>query len=340
MSSNLTAFRWVALLGPCLVLLVDAGQMLRMQVRQAGGFLVLVLAGLAVALFLALLTPPALRRMLKHWDLFVPLGLFVLAERVVTWLAMLPWLGALMNFSTPAGVWGMFPSLSILFLLHISLAVGYAAWTTALVVQIVATGQADLRESLGATGRGFLRVFGFEFIGWAVIFLWLAFAMVFMRVSMPFALVMMAGGAFFWNYATAALLPHAFLGAPSFGAALSEGLRASLARGGRWWCLLLGQMLLLGFITFFSLHFSERPGHSSHNVSWNVNAFWVGGYHDECHWYSKLAEMLKVPKVAVVATLLSLLFSALAIAMKLTIVERFLPPPPVAGGPPAVPPVL
>ena len=337
MQASLTPLRWVALLGPGLVLLVDAVQMLRMQARQAAGFLVLVLAVLAVGLFLALLIPSALRRMLKHTDLLVPLGLFILAERIVAWLAMLPLLGALMTFSTPSAVMGLIPSLSILFLLNIFLAVALAAWTTALVVQVVATGRVDFFESLGSAKRGFLRVFGFEFIGWAVIFSWLSVAMVFMRVSMPFALAMMAGGAFFWNYATAALLPHAFLGAPDFGAALREGLRVSWTRGGRWWCLLLGQMLLLGFITFFSLHFSERPGHVSHNVSWNVNAFWIGGYHSECHWYSKLMSALKVPTLAFVSTLLSLLFSVLAIAMKLTIVERFLPPPPLAGEPPAVP---
>jgi hypothetical protein len=340
MPSYLTPLRWIALLGPCFVLLVDAVQMTRMQARQAAGFLVLILAVIAVALFIALLTPSAMRRMIQHKDIFVPLSLLVLAERMVTWLALLPLLGTMMKFSTPAALMGLIPSLSILFLLHIFLAVAFAAWTTAMVVQIVATGRCDLLEGIAAAKRGFLRVFGFEFIGWAVTMSWLVFALLFMRVAMPFALLLVAVGTVLWNFATAALLPHAFLGAPDFGSALREGFRVSWAGVGRWWGLLILQMLLLGFVIFYSLHTSERPGHYSHNISWSVNAFWIGGYHNECHWYSKLMSAFNAPKLDFVSTLLGLLFSVLAIALKLTIVERFLPPPPAASEAPAVPPVL
>ena len=65
-----------------------------------------------------------------------------------------------------------------------------------------------------------------------------------------------------------------------------------------------------------------RSPNGNKNVSWSVNVFWTGGYEDGCRWYGKLAEAMKVVRLPLVDTLLTLLFGVFAVAVKLAIVLR------------------
>jgi len=180
------------------------------------------------------------------------------------------------------------------------------------------------------TARGrFWRVLGLEFIGWITVMVVTSVLLLMMSVMGFFALVPMAVFAVAWNFATAALLPVAFEANGGFWQSLRTGVAASLGSLGKWWLLLLAQMLLLGLVFFY---YSSGSGHT--NVSWSVNVFWTGGYEDECRWYGKLVDALKTVRLPLVETMLTLLFGAFAVAIKLAIIQRLQSEPR-----PTVPPV-
>jgi hypothetical protein len=158
-----------------------------------------------------------------------------------------------------------------------------------------------------------------------VLFLGLLVVIPLAGCAVPVVLVLIGLGSLLWNLATAALLPAAlgeeFL---RFGPALRTGVRVSWSSRGRWWKLVVMQMVLLGWVTFISLSYTEeRPGGSTTRsvTNWSVNAFWTGGYEDECRWYGKLQEALQAPGLAAVSTALALVFGVLAIGIKLAVVH-------------------
>src|SRR5262249_29884163 len=110
-----------------------------------------------------------------------------------------------------------------------------------------------------------------------------------------------------------------------FGEALGKGIRVSWAGVGRWGPAVGGQLLLLGFVTFLAVSYTEtRPGGypTPHSTHWSREGFGVGGYENGCRWYAKLMEALAAPTWAPVATALGLLFGALAVVIKLHIAAR------------------
>jgi len=131
-----------------------------------------------------------------------------------------------------------------------------------------------------------------------------------------------------WNFATAAALPLAWQAQAGFWHSFRTSISISLANLGRWWLLLLAQMLLLGLVFFY---YSSGGGHT--NASWSVNVFWTGGYEVDCRWYGKLAEACHSSKLPFVTTLLVLIFGAFAVAIKVAIVQRLQPEPPLATPP-------
>jgi hypothetical protein len=147
-----------------------------------------------------------------------------------------------------------------------------------------------------------------------------------------FGLVPMFVFAVAWNLATAAVLPVAWPGEAGFWASFRSGVSASRAHLRQWWGLLLAQMLPLGLVIFY---YHRSGGHG--NVTGSVNAFWTGGYEDDCRWYGKLAEALHIPTLPFVKTLLSLLFGSFAVAIKIAIVQRLQPetPPVIPSEAPA-----
>jgi hypothetical protein len=330
--------RRVAFVGAAAVLLQQAVTDLPLKARQEAGFLVLVLALLAVVLTLRLLLPAATRKLLRHKDLLVPLGLLVLAEGVLGWLLLLPVAAVLVAFR-PLHLGVLTLSLSGAAVLGVLLRAAYGTWATTLILDAVRRDRADPLEALGGLRRWFWRVLGLECIGWGALFAGLALALALAAAAQPLAILLIGAGSLLWNLATAALLPVALDDRLSFGAALRAGIGASWAHRGRWWKPVMVQLLLLGAFTFVSVSYTETSGpggvttHTTTN--WGVNGFWTGGYTDDCRWYGALMQALEAPKLGMVNTALGLLFGVLAVTVKLHIVTALEgPTPPVAGSAP------
>jgi hypothetical protein len=66
---------------------------------------------------------------------------------------------------------------------------------------------------------------------------------------------------------------------------------------------------------------NPRPGavRTQTKTSWNINGFWTGGYEDTCRWHANLMKVVEADPVPVVTALLVLVFSVLAVAIKLRI---------------------
>lgn len=314
---NIRRLRWVALIGLAVVLLIDLYSSLRLKTGLLLGVGVLVFFTVAVTLVSLLLMPRALGALARGLDLLVPLGLLTAAGKLLYWLAALPVLGAVLSPSFPLRFFSLSFAISLQFLLGVALAVAYAAWITAAVLELVHVKNTDPCATLPSALRRFWRMLGLEIIGWSVLLVTTGLAILLMPVLGLFALLPLALVAVVWNFCSAALLPVAWQCESGFGQAVRAGLMASIANFRKWWLLLLAQMLLLGLIFFF---YSHSGG--STNVSWNINAFWTGGYEDNCRWYGKLAEVFHNSKLPLVDTLLTLLFGAMAVAVKIAIVQR------------------
>ena len=172
--------------------------------------------------------------------------------------------------------------------------------------------------------RWFLRVFGLEFIGWGVLFAGLACAIALAPLALPLALLFMGSGSLLWNLATAALLPVALDERLRFWEAFRFGVIASWRNVWRWWPVVVAQMLLLGWITFFAISYTDsKPGSSStqSKTDFSVNGFWTGGYESDCRWHGKLMQVVEAPPLAFVSTMLTLVFGMVAVAIKLRISE-------------------
>jgi hypothetical protein len=200
------------------------------------------------------------------------------------------------------------------------LAVAYATWMTAALLELVRTGNGDLYRIAPITPSRFWRVLGLEFIGWAATLVVTAFLLLLMPVIQFLALLPLAAFSVAWNFATTALLPVALEAEAGFWPSFRAGIEASLANLGKWWLLMLAQLLLLGMVFFY---YSSSGGNT--NVSWSVNVFWIGGYEDDCRWYGKLAEVAHVATLPFAQTLLMLLFGAFAVAIKLAVIQRLQP---------------
>jgi len=320
--------RRVALIGLALVLLVDLVLSLRLQGGRGMGVVVLLALSLAVTLTALVLMRGASGTLLRNRDLLVPLALVMVAGKLITWLGAAPGLSALLKPSVPLHLFNIGLAVSLSFVLQVALAVAYATWMTATLLEFVRSGNSDPGRALPIVPRHFWRMFGLEFIGWAVVMVATSVLLLLMPALQFFALVPLAIFAVAWNLATAALLPVALEGAGGFWQSFRAGVAASWANCGKWWLLLLAQLLLLGLVFFYH---SSRGGNTS--VNWSVNVFWTGGYEDDCKWYGKLAEAVKTVRLPLVDTVLILLFGAFAVAIKLAIVQRLQPAPSPANEP-------
>ena len=342
MQSPLRPLRWVALFGVALVLIARLAQSFPLAPRWWIGPLVLGVLTVAVTLVAVLLMPRAANTLARNPDLLVPLGLLLLVQEALALTLRLPLLGTALGASHALTLLNLSFTLSLHWLLNLALAAAYATWVTAAILNFVRTGQADPCAVLPDALRHLLRVAGLMFLGWAGVFVLLVLMGLAMPVMHWFAILLMLPAVVAWNFVTAAVLPVALLTEGGFLSVLRAGVIASLANLRRWWGLLLAQMLLLGLV--FVGYASFRTGNShSTNWNWSVNTFWTGGYHDTCHLYPKLTDTYKTQPVPLVSALLVMLFGAMAVAVKIALVQRLLPAaepegqPPVLVVPPPVP---
>jgi hypothetical protein len=329
-SSLLTALRVIGLVGTAAVVAWQTVSLGPLKPRQEWGFAVLIIAGAAVGLTLFVLLPNSTRRLLRHKDILIPLGLYIPAVSVLSALAAVPAMAAVLNPAWPLKLFTITVSLSLLFAIQLILGVIYAGWTTALVLQAVCQERVDPVGSFTDIGRWFLRVLGAEFIGWAVLFACLAVAIALGPASIGLALFLIGVSSLVWNLATPALLPVVVAERGSFGAALAQGIRVSWRRKGRWWLPVVVQMILLGWLTFIHVSYtsSPRPGTltTQTRTNWQVSGFWMGGYEDNFRWYTDLMKAVEAEPLPPISSLLELLFAVLAIVVKLRIVAGIYAP--------------
>jgi len=215
----------------------------------------------------------------------------------------------------------------LVFVIRVLLRIIYAGWTTTLAIQAVNRDRVDPIAALQNIGSWFWRVLILESIGWGVLFAMLVVAIALGTTSTAFAFVLIGILSLLWNLATAALLPFALQEGRSLGIGLREGISISWWNMRRWWLPLITQMVLLGWVTFIYASYSivqptsvaTRTVTKHTKTNWSVNAFWTGGYENECRWYAKLMETVEVEPVQLIDSLLGILFLILAIARKLKI---------------------
>lgn len=352
--------RLIAFLGTGLILLQQVAYMPQLQPRQGAAFIVLIVAVLAVGLTLLLFLPDATARMLRHTDLLVPLGLFITLSAGLSYLATLPVLIAILTSSWSVTLFTLSLSLSVSLVFMILLTAAYAGWTTILIFQVVLLRQTNLIGSLTILRQRFWRVLGLEFFGGGILFVIMILEFATSAVSFPLTLILFGITSLLWNLATIAVLPVGLADSQSFGHAIRHGMAVSRAGRRKWSPLVITQMVLLGWITFFHVTYTTyernldtttytneasdvaRQTDTEINfptekitTSWSVNGFWTGGYADDCKWHEKLMKTIEAEKVQLVATLLSILFTILAIAIKLRIVSDMYQPAPIHAEMPA-----
>lgn len=329
-SPTASVLRLIAFLGTGVILLWQVVSVPQLQPRQSAGFVVLALAVPAVGATLLILLPDAAERLLRHKDLLVPLGLFVTASTIFNALAALPALAAL-GLSWPVSVLTFSFSLSASLIVTALLSVVYVGWTTTLIFQAVVLGQVNLVGGITIIGRWFWRVLALGFFGWGVALVNMAVVLGVYAVSTTLALILLAATSLLLNLATAAVLPVALADTRPFWPALRHGLAVSRAGLRKWAPLLIAHMLLLGWVTFIHVSYTtyETKNAAEYTetttrrtqTAWRVNGIWTGGYADGCKWQEDLMKALEAEPVQLIERLLTLLFSVLAIAIKIKIVS-------------------
>ena len=330
--ARLTLLRWLAVIGTAAVFLYRVTSLWHIEARQEYGIVVLVLATIAVGLTCLVLLPAATGKLARHLDLLLPLGLYLSTEGFLDALMAIPVFSAVFLPSWNLQLLSLSFSLSLIFLLHIALAILYAGWTTVLIVQATGQDHVDPLDAIQSARHWFWRVAGAEVFGWVVLFAVLAVVITVGVVVLPLALIVLAIFSLVWNLATAALLLVMASTRTPFGATLREGMRVGWEGKSRWWAAVVAQMVLLGWITFFFVSYASnpRPGSfSTQNKSdFSINAFWTGGYEDECHWNTKLMAAVEAKPLPLVELLLGIVYAVLAIVVKLQIAACLYQHPP------------
>jgi hypothetical protein len=327
--SQVAPLRWVAIIGTSVVFLWRATSLSRMQPRQDWGIVVAIAAVLAVGFTCLALMPRATGRLRRHMDLLLPLGLYTVAEAVLDGLTAIPILSSLLTPVWPLKILSLSFSLSVMFVVQIALAVFYAGWTTALILQAVRQDEVDPILGFTSAPNWFLRVLGAESLGWSVLFAVLVVAITVGVAVLPLALLLIAVFSLVWNLMTAALLPILVAERGPFVESAKEGIRISWAGKGRWWLPVVAQMVLLGWVTFIGVSYTSNPRPGSvttqSKTDFSVNGFWTGGYENECHWHTKLMAVAEAEPLPLAEFLLGIIFAVLAIVVKLEITDKLYP---------------
>ncbi|HEX5000744.1 MAG TPA: hypothetical protein VFY29_21145 [Terriglobia bacterium] len=311
---SLRTLRQICFFGLSTVLWVDLMQSLRLPDGFSFGIGILSTFLLAAPVVSLLLMPKAVAAIVRNKDFLIPLALATIAGRAVAWLSTTPALQNWLSPSLPVQVLRLSFNLSLYFLISLALAVAYAAWMTATVVEFVCRGQVDPRNAFLPAMRRFWRFFALEFLGWGA--LMGATVPLLSIPSLSLGIIALLPLALIWNFSTAAVLPVAWEEPGGWWKSFCRGVRVSLGNLPQWWLLLLAQMLLLGLVSFYYTYSDENT-----SSGWNINAFWIGGYANESKWY-ELADALHRPRLPFVKTILDLMLGTVAVAVKIAIVQR------------------
>ena len=305
----------------------------QLTAAQRGAFFGELLAfGLILAITAASclpLMPRSLDRLRRHVDLFVPFGWLVGIELILDLLTVHTFLGGILKPAANLKLLTITLDVSFRFLIGIVLNVIFAGWTTALVVQAVREDRTAPAEALSTNGDWFGAVLAAEALGWGVIMLGIG-ALLFVSFLGPLFLLLIAIVSIGWNLRTTALLIAAVVETGGWKDRLRRGLALSRENRQRWWALVLVQVLLLGGVTMMYVSSSGRQPngqfYSTQRSDFSVNGFWVGGYENNCRWYSKWYKLADRNGSPPVLFLLETLFVAVAIGIKTRFAEDLLKP--------------
>jgi hypothetical protein len=354
MPLSTTWLRVIALAGTIVALLQDTSSQepvsWLLKLRQQQGLVVPIVAVVAVLLTVIVAMPSAWKAIRRHPDVLVPLGVLTFAATALGWFMLLLGLAVLgkgltvLAVPTPFNIVDSILTLSVggvvlsilPFVSVVLLFVGYGAWSTLMVLEIAREDRSDPSRTLAGCWRWFLRILGLESVGWAVTFALFGLTGGLLSASGQLTLAWMAIGAIpalVWNLATTALLPVALDDRLSFREALVTGIKVSWQAKGRWWMLIVAQMLLMGWVTYLDVSYDEYASVSGEyrltgqytNTQSHVHPFWTGGYADGSYWYEDMMDALNAPPADVITTAMALVFGVLAIAVKLTVAERLWP---------------
>lgn len=283
-------------------------------------FYALVAAGAGVGL-LRLVTPRATKLLLRHKDLLVPCGCYLLADQA---LALLPLPYASTFYLQPT--WNptiVIPALTWL-TAPLVIMTTFAVWQTLVIVQAVTSDGVDLLGELRHTkqllprGLGILAVAYIALHGPLMIGMWLSV------MSAPYLLFPFLLGWAIYSVAigvvTCLWLPLALDPDTPFWASLREASRAGIANWRSNAMVIIAWAIASGFITLRHISTSSF-GHSNTETSWSVQPDWYGDYLMSSAWYTKAA-VADAPQLLWFALPLAVLFACTSIAVKITLIQR------------------
>lgn len=297
--------------------------------------------GVLVALTIGLLLRRETAILLRHPDLFVPLGLLLLALGLLEYsIARVPFFAVLDDPLYDLVLFGgiRIAAFTGALLLTIVAFVAYAAWVTPMLWQALREGRVEAGPSLREMPRRWPAVFGVELLGQGGLLLlslpafalglWLDSAPL---VAVPYLFAVVLA----WNLVTAPLVPMVVAGAPTAVPDVVGALRVGLRGWRRWAGVVLVHLLLLGLVTI--VHTSRKEegtkivdGREQHHrqtvseTSWSVHTVWTGGYEDRSKWESQLLDDAEVSRAALPGFFLTLLVAVLALGVKLRVMRRVL----------------
>ena len=295
--------------------------------RPEGELFYAAVAAAAGILLLRFVTPRATKLLLRHKDLLVPCGCYLLAAEALAWF---PQEAAAGFYSQPTLAPTILIPVIVTLAAALAIAATFAVWQTLLVMQVVTSNGLDLtgelRHALTLLARGMAVVA----VGYIVIqgpfFLAMWYGFPTDYASFMVLLVVWAIYCLLAGVVTCLWLPLALDQETPFW----DSLRAASQYGiANWrsnakiivpWAIASG-WITLRYISSFSFgHASTGFGHST-EAKWNVQPKWYGDYLFESQWYSHAA-VGDAPELLWYAVPMGVLFAATSIAVKITLVQR------------------
>lgn len=334
---------WIIIgaVGTAITLLIGLVQSFSLEARQGRQFVFAAVIVVVTVVVFRMVFRFAWRTLWAHPALLAPIGVAMAAATTVDLLGKAPLIGMLLAPSWAGTLLGVSLSASLMTVLNICVWTAFAAWQTDLLWRTVRDDKLPSLAPWKPICKNFLRTFVALAIGLGVLLIGVVASVALATVSMLLALVLMGALGVIWNLCTTALLPTVIDDARPLRIALGNGFGRSWRLKGQWWTQLLAHLLLLGLLIFLRVNFSKTErtvdpvNQRSHvnwesktNVSWRVDAFWVGGYENQCRWYTKYAAELETKVVPIITALLGLLFLVVAVGMKLTVIRELV----VSGG--------
>lgn len=287
------------------------------------GLIACVVISLAVFLALRFRLRLELGSIVRHREILYPLALLTVVEHGL--LPLLTGVVAPLAATTPIAVGAITLGLSVSAVLIVAMNVAYAVWMTFLVVQAL-DGPVSLDEPRrGLPGRSVVLAI-VALIGWTTPLVALgALIPVLGAGGIGVMLPLMAIASLVWNLGTSAWL----VGAASRGwgvkATLVEGWRTSWSGLRRFGGVVVLQLLLTGWLTFFQVRYSPGPGSHTSRTTWHVNVWWSGAYKHMTEWYDDYMAALEHGQLAFVVIVLQLVLGVLAIAVRMRVARHVAP---------------